>query len=310
MESLNFNHLYYFWVVAKEGSIANACQRLKLAQPTISAQIRALEKALNEDLFDRSGRKLVLTETGRMIAGYAEEMFSLSKDMLTTLRGGNTGDGVSRFTIGVADVLPKMIVHKLLEPVQHLRPTVVMTCREGKPAELLSRLAVYEFDMIITDAPIGSQAKVRAYNHLLGESGVSVVAAPRLAQNFRESFPESLDGAPMLLQTDNTNVRRNLDLWFEKQGYEPLIVSEFEDTALLKVFAKDGAGLFVTPTVIADSVCRQFGVEVVGELPEVKEQFYAISVERKVKHPALQAIVDTARGDVFAKMDQLGTATV
>ena len=294
MEWLNYHHLLYFWVVAKEGTIAAACEKLMLAQPTISAQIRALEKALGQKLFRRSGRYLVMTETGRVVYQYADEIFSLGRELTDTLKGRPTGSPV-RFNVGVADVLPKLVAHQLLEPALNLPERVRLVCYESTQAELLAKLAIHELDLVLSDSPIGPDVQVRAFNHVLGECGVSIFGTEDLADSYRRGFPASLNGAPFLLPTSTTALRRQLEDWFDAEDIRPAVVGEFDDIALLKVFGQAGAGLFAVPGVIEKEVCRQYGVRVIGRVESMKERFYAISVERKVKHPAVVAIAAAAR---------------
>lgn len=298
MDWLNYHHLLYFWTVAKEGSIARACDKLLLAQPTISGQLRALERSVGDKLFVRSGRGLALTETGQTIYRYADEIFSLGRELTDTLRGRPTGRPL-RLVVGVADVLPKMISYRLLEPALHLPEAVQIICREDKPERLLAELAVHGLDIVLADAPVGPTVKVRAFNHLLGECGVSIMGTAEVAKSLRKGFPRSLDGAPFLLPTDNTTLRRSLDQWFENNGIRPAVRAEFEDSALLKVFGQAGIGLFVVPTAVEDEVRTQYGARLVGRLEQVRERFYAISVERKLKHPAVVAISDAARQKLF-----------
>jgi LysR family transcriptional activator of nhaA len=298
MEWLNYHHLLYFWTVAKEGTIAAACKKLHLAQPTISAQIRALERALGEKLFRRVGRRLTLTDTGRLVYRYADEIFSVGRELMDTLSGRPTGNPL-RFSVGVADVLPKLIAHRLLEPALKLPETIQLVCRESTPAELLARLAIHELDLILSDSPIGPDVRVRAFNHLLGECGVAIFGSKELATAHRRHFPRSLDGAPFLMPAGSTSLRRSLDFWFDSEDIRPLVVGEFDDSALLKVFAQAGTGLFAAPDVIEKEIRRQYGVRVVGRLESVRERFYAISAERKVKHPAVVAIADAAREKLF-----------
>ena len=287
MEWLNYHHLHYFWVVAREGSIARASGQLNLAQPTISGQIHALEEALGEKLFMRVGRHLVLTEVGRVVFRYADEIFTLGRELMDTLKGRPTGRPL-RLVVGVADVLPKLIAYRLLEPALRLSTPVQVICREGKLERLLAELVVYELDVVLSDAPSGALNRVRAFNHLLGECGVSLFG-----------FPDSLDGAPFLLPTDNTMVRRGLEQWFEAADIRPRVVGEFEDSALLTVFGQTSLGMFAAPSVIEAEVQQQYGVEVIGRLADVRERFYAIAVERKLKHPAIVALLEAARQTLF-----------
>jgi LysR family transcriptional activator of nhaA len=299
MDWLNYHHLLYFWTVAREGTIAAACEQLHVAQPTISAQLRKLETALGHKLFKRAGRNLVLTETGRVVYRHADEIFSIGRDLMDTLKGRPTG-GPLRFQVGVADVVPKLMTHRLLAPALKLKERIQIICYEGKPTELLARLAVHELDVVLTDSPASAETGVRAFNHLLGECTATIFAPAEEASRYRRGFPESLDSAPMLLPTSNTMLRRALDHWFDKTGIRPLVVGEFEDSALLKVFGQQGAGLFPGPTPIAKEVQKQYGVRAVGEVEDVHERFYAVSMERRIKHPAVVAVSDAARGRTFA----------
>lgn len=298
MEWLNYHHLFYFWVVAREGTITRASEELYLTQPTISAQIRALEKALGEKLFTRSGRNLVLTEVGRVVFRYADEIFSLGRELTDTLKGQPRGRPV-RFVVGIADALPKLIAYQLLKPALALAEPIRVVCREDKPDRLLAELSVHALDLVLADAPIGPTVKIRAFNHLLGECGITIFAAASVAAVYRRGFPRSLNGAPFLLPTDNTMLRRSLEQWFEAEGIRPHEVGEFEDSALLKVFGQAGAGLFAAPSVIEAEVRRQYGVQILGRIESVRERFYAISVERKLKHPAVVAISEAARQKLF-----------
>ncbi|HEY3353069.1 MAG TPA: transcriptional activator NhaR [Polyangia bacterium] len=298
MEWLNYHHLLYFWTVAREGGVARAGAQLRLAQPTISGQIRALETALGEKLFTRVGRRLELTEMGRVVYRYADEIFTLGKELLDTVRGRPTGRPL-RLTVGIADVVPKLIVRSLLEPARHLPEPVRLVCREDKPERLLADLALHALDVVLADAPLGAGSNVRAFNHLLGESEVSFLAPARLAAAHRRGFPASLDGAPMLLPTDNSSMRRSLDQWFEAVGVRPVIVGEFDDTALLMSFGEDGVALFPVPAAVEAAVRRQYRVALVGRAPAVRERYYAITVERRLKHPAVVAISEAARASLL-----------
>jgi LysR family transcriptional activator of nhaA len=299
VEWLNYHHLLYFWMVAREGSVAKASAQLRLAQPTISGQIRTLEETLDVKLFKRVGRNLALTDTGHLVYRYADEIFGVGRELMDTLRGRPTGRPV-KLQVGVADVVPKLIAHRLLAPALALKDPVQVVCREDKADRLLAELAVRGLDLVISDAPLAGEARVRAYNHMLGETGVTFFAAPDLARRLRPGFPSSLDGAPMLLPTDNTVLRRSLDNWFDDLGVHPVLVGEFEDSALLKVFGQAGEGVFGGPTAIEKSIGGQYDVHVIGRTEAVKERFYAITVERRIKHPAVAAISAAARGDLFA----------
>lgn len=298
MEWLNYHHLLYFWMVAREGSVTRASSELRLAQPTISTQIRMLETALGEKLFERQGRNLVLTDVGREVYRYADEIFALGRELLDVVRNRAPGRAL-RLSVGVADVLPKIVVYRLLEPVRRLEQAVHIVCREGKPEPLLAELAIHKLDLVLADAPVGASTSVRVFHHLLGECGVTFLATKALASRHRRKFPASLDGAPLLLPAEGSVVRRSLLQWFDAQGIHPNVVGEFEDSALLKAFGAAGAGIFPASTVIEDEVRRQYAVQVVGRTTAVRERFYAVSAERRLKHPAVVAVCEAARETLF-----------
>ena len=293
MEWLNYHHLLYFWTVAREGTIARAAEELSLAQPTISGQIRVLEDQLGEKLFQRSGRNLVLTEIGRVVYRYADDIFGLGRELMDTLKDRPTGRPL-RFQVGVADEVTKIIAYRLLEPALRLPQPVHIVCRDGAPERLLMDLAIHSLDLVIADTPISPTIKVKAFSHPLGESPVTVFGTPKLAAARRKGFPASLDGAPFLVPTVGKTLRRTLDHYFEQQGIRPRFVAELDDSALLTTFGQAGAGLFVAPTVLEKEVMRQHGVAIVGRLDAVRERFFAISVERRLKHPAVVAISEAA----------------
>jgi LysR family transcriptional activator of nhaA len=300
MEWLNYHHLLYFWMVAKEGSIVRACQELHLAHPTISGQIHRLEEVLGEKLFLRRGRNLVLTEAGRVAFRYADEIFSLGREFVDTLKGRASGRPL-RLVVGIADVLPPSLVRRFLEPAFRLGHPVRVICRADKSTEdFVAELALHRVDVVISDGPAGGGIPVRAFSHPLGECGTTFFAAPELAGPLRRKFPTSLDGAPFLLQGAPSAVRRSLEQWFDAEQVRPTIVAEVDDSALAKDFGKAGMGVFAAPTVIEAEVRQQYGVQVVGRAESVRQSFYAISVERKIKHPAVVAIREAARQDIFS----------
>ena len=298
MEWLNYHHLLYFWVMAKEGSLARASAELRLAQSTVSGQIRSLEDTLGEQLFVKSGRRLVLTETGHVVFRYAEEIFTLGRELQNAVKGRPVSRPL-KLVVGIADVVPKLVALRLLEPALKLSEPVHLVCREDRPEPLLAELAVHNLDLVLSDAPVGPSIRIRAFSHLLGECGVVFFATKDLAAAHRRKFPKSLDGAPMLLPTENTTLRRSLDQWFAARGLRPKVVGEFEDAALLKVFGQTGLGIFPATSVIADEVQRQYQVRPVGRAHEIRERFYAVSIERKLKHPAVVAISQEARQKLF-----------
>ncbi len=299
METINYHHLRLFQAVAREGNLTHASERLYLTPQTVSTQVRDLEAAIGEQLFRRSGRRLFLTSAGEVALRYADEIFALGQELLETLRGQPTGRPL-RVLVGAPEALPKIIVHRLIEPALDLEEPVQIVCRERSPTELLAELALHRLDVVFSDSPIPSTAKVRAYNHLLGSCGVSFMAHPRLAKRLRGDFPSSLDGAPVLLPSEDAVLRRDLDRWFEARSIRPAMVGEFEDSALLKSFGQAGEGFFAVPTVVEDEVARQYEVRSIGRTEEITESYYAISVERRVRHPAVVAICKAARTKLFS----------
>ena len=298
---INYKHLHYFWVVAKEGGIARASERLHLTPQTISGQLSLLEENLGEALFSRVGRNLELTETGRLALSYADEIYSLGGELEEMVR--NLPDGRPMvFKVGVADVVPKSIAYRLLAPALQLPEPVRIVCRENTIDSLLAELALHKIDLVISDGPVPSNVNVRGYNHQLGECGISFFAVPQLASKLSKNFPQSLNGAPLLLPSDITVVQSRLLKWFDKLHIHPRIVGEFDDSALMKAFGQAGTGVFIAPTPIAAEIKKQYGVVVIGKTDEVLEQFYAISVERKITHPAVAAITETAREWLFREI--------
>ena len=298
MEWLNYHHLLYFWMVAREGTIQRASVKLHIGQPAISTQLRSLEESLGHKLFQKSGRTLQLTDTGKTVFRYADEIFSLGRELMDTLEGHPAGKPL-KFTVGVVDVMPKLMARRLLEPALRLSDNLQLVCLENSLEQLLSELMLHNLDIVLSDIPVTAAFKVRAYNHLLGDSGVGFFATKELARRCRKGFPESLNGAPVLLPGRNSAVRRSIDSWLEKNDLRPQIRAEFDDMALLKAFGQTGEGLFPGAIVIQEEICRQHEVELIGEIDGVREQFFAISAERKIKHPAVLAIASTAQTDIF-----------
>lgn len=294
MEWLNYHHLLYFWHVVREGGLEGAGRRLSLAPSTVSKQVHELEASLGHALFEKQGRRLALTESGRIALRYAEEIFSLGREMQSTLAERPVGRPL-RLSVGVADVVPKLVARRVLESVRAVGSPVRLVCREDKPDRLLAELLVLNLDVILTDAPAPPQANARAFSHLLGEYGVTLFAKPRLASAFRPGFPASLDGAPLLLPTENTMLRRSLDVWLDSRRLRPVVVGEFEDSALLMAFGQRGDGIFPAPTPIGSEIERQYRVTRIGVVPGVRERLYAVSVQRRINHPAVAAIREAAR---------------
>jgi LysR family transcriptional activator of nhaA len=295
---LNYHHLLYFWTVAKTGSITAASKELRLAHPTISAQISTLEKNVGHKLFHQVGRRLELTEMGQLTYRYANDIFSLGEELRQTLDGRLSGGNIS-LKAGIADVMPKPIAYRILAPAL-TSASVQTVCYEGKPTALMGQLAVHELDVVLSDFPLGPQFILNAFSHLLGESGVSIFAAPELAAKYKKGFPRSLDGAPFLLPTANTSMRRSMDHWFASVGLRPKVRAEFEDSELLKEYGQDGGGLFATSTMIEKHTLSHYRAKLVGRVESIRMQYYAISPERRITNPAVTLIVDQSRRKLFA----------
>jgi LysR family transcriptional activator of nhaA len=290
--------LYYFWCAARNESISRASEHLRLAPSTVSSQVAKLEDMLGSKLFLRSGRNVELTEMGRIVYRYADEIFSLGQELLDTVKGRPVS-GPLRLVVGIVDALPKLVVRKLLEPAINLPESIRIVCHEGKKEQLLAELSVHGLDIVLADTPVKPGLSVKAYSHLLGDCGVSFFAVRQLADQLGSGFPKSLDGMPMLLPSPMSALRGALDQWFDAIGIRPTVVGEFDDQALLKTFGQAGDGVFASPTVIEEEVQRQHNVSVFGKTSEIREQFYAISVERIIKHPAVAAIQKAASNSIF-----------
>jgi LysR family transcriptional activator of nhaA len=296
MEWLNYHHLLYFWMVAREGSVAAAAGELRLAPQTVSGQIHRLEHVLGARLLRRQGRHLVLTDAGRVAFGYAEDIFALGRELTDVLRGKAEGRP-RRLVVGVADVLPKLVVRRFLEPAFALPEPVQVICREDKPVdEFVADLALHKLDVVLSDSPVGTSSRIRVFNHLLGECGTTFLAVPRLAVAHRRGFPRSLHGAPCLLPGTSSTLHRGLDEWLHGLDVRPRVVGEFDDSALMYAFGQDGKGIFAAPTVVEHDVRKRYRVHVVGRTDAVRHRFYAISAERTLKHPAVVAISRSVRG--------------
>jgi len=292
VEWLNYHHLLYFWTAAREGGVTRAAKKLRLAQPTISEQIKRLEELLGSPLFERRGRSLVLTEFGRTVYGYADEIFSLGRELMDAAKTQGAGRP-RRLVVGVADVLPKLIVYRLLQPALELG--VELVCREDYIDELLARLSIHEVDLVLSDTPVSPNVGVRAYSHLLGESSISFFAIKDQAARLKRGFPGSLDGERFLYPEAQTALRRSLDQYFEDHSVRPKFAAEFADLALAMSFGQAGAGIFAGPSVIAREIRKQYGVAVIGRAKQVRERYYAISGERRLAHPGVLAISQAAR---------------
>lgn len=297
MEWLNYHHLLYFWTVARAGSIARASEELRLAPPTISNQLKTLESALGVKLLERQGRRLVLTDVGRTALRYADDIFRTGRELQRAVKGLSTGQR-PRLVAGVVDVIPKRMAALLLQPAVEAHPDLVLVCREGPLPQLLAALALHELDVVIADVPAPEDVKVKAFSHRLGDCGTTFFAGARHA-SLRRGFPRSLAGAPLLLPAQGTALRRALEAWLGALGIAPLVAGEFDDSALMKAFGARGLGAFAAPSVLEDVIRRQYGVSVVGRAPDVRESFYAITVERRLRHPAVVAVAETARDEIF-----------
>jgi LysR family transcriptional activator of nhaA len=304
MEWLNYHHLLYFWVVAKEGSVTRASEQLNLSQPTVSAQLRDLEDVLGQKLFTRVGRSLVLTDAGRLVYRYADEIFPLGKELMDAVRGVPS-DRPARLVAGIADTVPALVAHELLKPATELPNKIRLVCHHDKPERLLSELSVHDLDVVISDAPLAGSVKVRAFSHVLGDCPVIVFGSKNLVAKYKRGFPESLDRAPFLFPAEGIALRRSLDQQFAAMKIQPELAGEFDGHALLAAFANDSMGLFAAPAVIQTAIMRQYRVEPLGELPNVRDRYYAISIERKIKHPAVLAIVENARQSLFHHVEAI-----
>jgi LysR family transcriptional activator of nhaA len=299
MDWLNYHHLLYFWTVVREGGVSRAADKLRLAQPTVSAQIRLLEAALGHPLFERQGRRLALTDTGRLVYRYADEIFGIGRELLDALKGRPSSGRPLVLTVGVANAVPKLIVHRLLQPAVSGELPLHLICREDSADTLLGELATHALDVVITDVPAPPHVRVKAFSHLLGESDVTFFAAGKSAAALRRRFPRSLNDFPVLLPTRHTALRRALDQWLDAEDLHPRIVGEFDDSALMKAFGQAGGVAFPAPSVIEPEVIRQYRVQAVGRVKAVRERYYAIAAERRLKHPGVLAITTAAKTELF-----------
>ena len=298
MRHLNYSHLQYFWAVAREGSVAKAADSLHLTPQTISGQLKLLDESVGQPLFNRVGRRLVLSETGQLVFEYAEEIFTVGAELASVVRGQQRS-GYTSLAVGIVSSMPKLIAERIIAPVLAGEDSVRVRCHESSLEQLLSELAVHRLDIVLSDQPVPDGLNIKAYNHRLGESSMSFFAQRSKARHYRAKFPASLMDAPMLLPSPHSALRRRMDDWFEAHSIFPRIVGEFDDSALLKAFGEAGFGVFAGPTAIAEEICRMYRMSVIGETDEVKERFYAISPERRLTHAAVVAITDKARANLF-----------
>src|SRR5210317_612551 len=298
MRHLNYSHLHYFWTVAREGSIARASQSLHLTPQTISGQLKLLDEAVGQALFNRVGRRLVLSDMGKVVFEYADEIFAIGAELASVVRGRHAS-GPKSLAVGIVNSLPKLIAERIIAPALTAKEPIRVRCHEASLEQLLSELAVHKLDLVLSDQSVPDGLNLKAYNHRLGESGLSFFAQRRQARRYRGRFPESLSDAPMLLPSPNSALRRRLDDWFENHELSPRIVGEFDDSALLKAFGEAGAGVFAGPSVIEEEICRMYRTSVIGQTDEIRERFYAISPERRLKRRAVVLVTDIARSDLF-----------
>jgi len=291
--ALNHHHLLHFWTVVREGGVTRASEKLNVSQPTVSGQLRELQEALGEKLLARSGRTLVLTDIGRTVYRYADQIFALGRELQQAVKGRVAQP--SRLGVGVAMVVPKLVAYQILEPALELPEPIQLDCVHERPERLVAELAIFSLDVVLADTPAPPAVKVRAYSHLLGECGVSIFGSERLAAKHHRRFPASLDRAPFLLPSGDSGLRLSLEEWFRRQGVRPRVVGTFEDSALIDAFGQAGAGLFAMPTAIEAEVRRQYRVRLVGRLTGIQQRFYAITVDRKIRNPAVIAVSERAR---------------
>jgi LysR family transcriptional regulator, transcriptional activator of nhaA len=293
MERINYQHLYYFWTVAKHGNISAACEELHLAQPTVSAQLAVFEHNIGTKLLVKQGRKLVLSDTGRAVFHYAEEIFSLGRELNNVLKG-RSGERGLRLNLGISDALPKLLAYRLIKPLLREGGGVQIQCWEDKTERLLNELSLHSIDVMLSDIPATPARGTRVFNHYLGESPVGIFGAPQLSKRYKSQFPRSLNGAPFILPTSNTALRRSLDLWFDQLEISPNIQAEIEDSALIKTFGMGGSGLFFSPIAVSGAIEQQYQVELLGLAESVVERFYIVTAQRRIQHPLIQAILEQA----------------
>lgn len=298
MEWLNYHHLLYFWTVARTGSVTAAALELNLSPATVSEQVHELESRLDEKLLRRSGRQLLVTDAGALVFRYASEIFALGREMLHTVHDG-AGRGPLQLAVGVADALPSLMAEWLIEPAFHLDRPLHLVCREAATEQLLVKLAMQEVDIVLSDTP-GKSSRIRAYNHLLAECGVVFMGTAAQADAYRKGFPKSLNGAPMLLPTDNIAIRAGLEQWMDGRGIRPQVIGECEDYSLLRAFGEAGLGMYPAPSILQKRIERLFGLRRIGGTDAVRYRYYAISGEKKAAHPAVSAIWNGTRRSLFA----------
>ncbi len=300
MEWLNYHHLLYFWTVAKEGSLRAASESLRVSQPSISAQLQALESSLGQPLFRQSGRGKVLTDAGQMVFGYAEEIFTLGGELMNSVKNRPTARA-RRLTVGLSDSFPKLVAHDILQPLFTSAEPMHIVCREGKIDDLLAQLALHRLDVVLADEPASSSHNFRSFNHLLAKSPLTFCAAPKLGGTLRRNFPKSLHGAPALLPGENTPTRRALEKWFRQQRIEPRVIGEFDDAALMSVVAAEGAGFIAVPSAVVADASARYGFQLLGTAARCQVEFYAITAERRLEHPGVVIIAEQSPKNLLAR---------
>ena len=303
MEWLNYHHLRYFWTVARKGGVRKAAEELHVSQPSISAQLRVLEESLGQKLFRRSGRNLVLTETGQLVLNYADEIFSAGRELMNAVKQ-RPGKHPVRLNIGLTDAFPKLIAWQILRAAFRSDEPVHVVCREGELGPLVNHLQAHRLDIVLADEPASSTLKTKTFNHRLGDSGLTFCAVPVLAAKLRPNFPQSLNGAPALLPATNMGMRAALETWFDTHEIHPRLVGEFEDSALMEVCSSGGRGFTVVHTVVDRTALKHYNLRVIAKVKDCRSEFYAITAERRVKHPAAVAITEHAYSHLFADSDK------
>jgi LysR family transcriptional activator of nhaA len=296
---MNFKHLYYFWATARAGGVMRAGEQLHITPQTLSGQIKLLEEQFGSALFRKVGRRLELTEEGRTALGYADQIFGLGAELEAAIGQSREVGRPIECRVGIADAVPKSIAYRLLEPALDVGQPVRLICHEGKFADLLGQLAIQRLDLVIADEPMNRQMSVKAFNHPLGNTAMSFYGAPALVRTFKGRFPHNLDGAPLLVQGSASAVRQRMELWLTERQIHARIVGEFDDAALMKAFGREGRGVFMSPTVLDKETCAQYGVKVIGRSSDLVEEFFAVSVERRITHPCVVAITQAARSRLF-----------
>lgn len=298
MEWLNYHHLYYFWVVAREESVTRASKSLKLSQPTVSAQIKSLEEALDIQLFDRIGKKIQLSDQGKLVYKFADEIFDTGRELMQTIKGKQTSRAL-KLEIGLSDVIPKLIAHRLIQIALDKFENLQIHCHEGKIGHLLFELSQHNLDIVISDSKSKSFLNTQVYNYHLGDSQISFFGTPKLIKKYGKKFPDCLHEAPLLLPAKESEIRRDVEDWLKKRKIEARLVAEFDDSALLKVFGQFSNGFFYGPTVLEKEIEKQYHVKKLGRLSGIKESFFAITAERKIVHPAVAEITKEAKKTLF-----------